>query len=77
MADYEHMTTAELAALAESLAEEKRSIRDQQNEVQAELDLRRALETLSGPSRRIIEARMGGAIAPEGAPQSRRKGEQA
>ena len=73
MADYEHMTTSELEAEQERLADEKRSVRDQQNEVQAELDLRRALESLSGPSRRIVEARMGGAIAPEGEAPARRK----
>ena len=60
MAKLERMTDEELEAKSAELAEQKRAIREEQNAVDAELETRRAIAQLSGPARRIVEARLAG-----------------
>lgn len=55
-----------LAAEAARLAALRTEIRLRQNEVQAEIDLRAALASMSGSSQNIIKIRLGGAIEPSG-----------
>lgn len=64
------MTDEQLAERAAVLAAQRTAIRLEQNEVQAEIDLRRALSSLSGETRRIIAVRLGGATTPQGEVQA-------
>ena len=61
------MTDEELQAEADRLAEERTATRLQQNAVQAEIDIRRALSTLNPETRRIVEIKLAGGTVPAGA----------
>lgn len=66
MTDTAKLSDEELEARRSELAEERTRVRLAQNEVQAEIDLRAALSSMSGPVRRIVEIRLGGTVTPEG-----------
>ena len=59
-------TTVELEAEAVRLGLERTQVRLAQVAVSSELEIRRALETLSPEARRIVQIRLEGGIAPEG-----------
>lgn len=64
--DVSTMDDDQLSAWAADLADQRTEIRLAQNRVQAEIDLRRALSSMSDETRRIVQVRFGGAATPEG-----------
>ena len=67
MPDLTTMSVEELVKLEADLAVQRTAIRVQQNEVAAELGLRRALQSMPEGAREIVKLRLSGSIAPEGA----------
>lgn len=55
-----------LSALADELAAERTRIREAQVEVQAELDIRAAVNAMPANARRIVKLRLEGGVAPSG-----------
>lgn len=66
MKDLRELSDAQLDALDEDLRTQKRAIRDQQNAVEAERGLRRAMASMPDEARRILSLRLDGGIAPAG-----------
>lgn len=61
-----NMTDEELAQEADRLAEQRTEIREQQNAVAQEQEIRRALSSLSPETRRIVAIQLEGGLRPEG-----------
>ena len=62
----ENMTDEELAERAAYLADEKKKIKNEENEIRAHQELRTALANASDSTRRLIKINIGGDMAPEG-----------
>jgi len=62
--DYSQMTVDELHAEANRLAEQRTAIRLQQNAIQAELEIRKALEGMSGAAQQALRVRLEGGVKP-------------
>lgn len=64
--DVQGMSTEDLEAEASDLAEQRTAVRLRQNEVAAELSVRRALDALPVEHRRVLELRLEGGTEPKG-----------
>jgi hypothetical protein len=60
------MSRQELEEERGALAKLRTAVRARQNDVEAEIDLRSALEVMSATSRRIVEVRLGGSLSAAG-----------
>jgi hypothetical protein len=54
------------------LAKERTAIREAQNAVTAELEIHRALDFMNEETRRIVQVRLDGKVAPAGAAKEKR-----
>lgn len=60
------MSDEKLEKLSSDLAETRTQVRLAQNAVASEIEIRRALAAMSPETRRVINLRLGGEIAPSG-----------
>jgi hypothetical protein len=62
--DYAMMSDEELTALGATLAEERTRVREAQNAVAAEIEIRQALIGMSGAARDAMTLRLAGGVSP-------------
>jgi hypothetical protein len=60
------MSMEELEAKRDELAKQRTAVREEQVAVQAEIDLRIAMQSMPDSARRVVLERMGGTVESEG-----------